>query len=114
MQGTSQDVEAVFRTKAKVVRLADIYQFKFGEHLGNYGDVFFQAIWQVVADNRVTSAREAERLVFALVKYIGECAKSIPSYADFLKGNLQHIWNVLVIPNISLTSQDVEEFEDDP
>jgi exportin-2 (importin alpha re-exporter) len=76
--------------------------------------VFFQAIWQVVADHRVTSAREAERLVFALVKFIGECAKSVPSYSEFIKQSLPLVWSVLVIPNISLTQQDVDEFEDDP
>ncbi len=87
MQNNSTDREAVFRAKAKVVRLVHLYQFKFGEYFATHADLFFQSIWQVVADNRVSAAREAERLVFALVKYIGECT-NIGNYSDFIKQNL--------------------------
>jgi exportin-2 (importin alpha re-exporter) len=113
MQATPVDREAVYRTKAKVVRLVHLYQFKFGEYFATHADIFFQAIWQVIADGRVTAAREAERLVFALVKYIGECT-NIGSYSEFIKQNLALLFSVVVLPNISLTQEDVDEFEDDP
>ena len=113
MQNNSNDREAVFRAKAKVVRLVHLYQFKFGEYFATHADLFFQSIWQVVADNRVTAAREAERLVFALVKYIGECT-NIGNYSDFIKQNLALLFQVVILPNISLTQEDVDEFEDDP
>jgi hypothetical protein len=67
----------------------------------------------VIAENRVTAAREAERLVFALVKYIGECT-NLPHFAEFIKSNLSLLFQVLILPNISLTQEDVDEFEDDP
>jgi hypothetical protein len=51
--------------------------------------------------------------VFALVKYIGECT-NIANYSEFIKTNLVALFQVLVLPNISLTQEDVDEFEDDP
>ena len=76
-------------------------------------DVFFQSIWQIIAENRITAARESERLVFALVKYIGE-SSSLPNYSEFVRQNLALLFHVLILPNISISQEDENEFEDDP
>ena len=66
-----------------------------------------------MANNKLSADRECERLVFAIVRYLGEAA-GLPNYRDFIKGNLAHLFQVLVIPNISLTQQDIDEYEDEP
>ena len=96
-----------------MVRLAHLYQFKFGEHFEKYQDVYFQKVWEIVANNKLSADRECERLVFAVVRYLGEAA-GLPNYRDFIKSNLQLLFQVLVIPNISLTQQDIDEYEDEP
>ena len=38
----------------------------------------------------------------------------MPNYKDFIKQNLETLLQVLVIPNISVTEQDLEEYEYEP
>lgn len=47
------------------------------------------------------------------MRYLGESA-GLPTYVDFIKQNLTVLFEVLVIPNISLTQQDIDEYEDEP
>ena len=74
----------LFKARAKVVRLVQLYQFKFGEYFDKHQDVFFQKIWDQISNNKITAARECERLIFAIVRYLGECA-ALPNYRDFIK-----------------------------
>ena len=37
-----------------------------------------------------------------------------PKKADFMKTNLFKIFDILILPNISLTQEDIDEYEDDP
>lgn len=57
--------------------------------------------------------RECERLIFAIVHYIGDAA-GLPNYTQLIKENLPALFQVVVIPNISLTEQDLEEYECEP
>ena len=109
----AKDFEKVFKARAKVVRMVQLYQFKFGEYFEAKADLFFQKIWEQVSGNKVSAARECERLIFAIVRYIGECTVN-PKYKDFIRGNLECLFQVLIIPNISITEQDVEEYECEP
>jgi hypothetical protein len=42
---SAKDREILFRARAKVVRLAHLYQFKFSEHFEKYANIFFEKIW---------------------------------------------------------------------
>ena len=79
-----KDKESLYKARAKVVRLAHLYQFKFSEHFEGYADTYFQKIWDQISNNMLTADRECERLVFAVVRYLGEAA-SLPNYKDFIK-----------------------------
>ena len=103
----------MYRAQAKVVRLVHLYQFKFAEDFQNYGEHFFKEIWDIVAQNRMTTGRECERLIQATIRYLGECAQ-LPNFAEFLKNNLLVMFQVLVLPNISVTQEDIDEYEDEP
>lgn len=52
-------------------------------------------------------------MVRAVVKYLGEMT-NVQSKHDFLKMNLIKIFDILVLPNISITAEDADEYEDDP
>jgi len=41
-----QDCQRLFKARAKVVRLVQLYQFKFSEYFESKQDVFFQKIWE--------------------------------------------------------------------
>lgn len=88
-----------------------MYQSKFAEYFKGYQDKFFQAIWNLVAQNRVP--KNSERLISALLCYLGDCC-SIPQYTEFLKQNLNHIFTALIQPNIMLSEEDVEEYMSEP
>lgn len=51
--------------------------------------------------------------MFALLRYLGDCA-GISNYQDFMKQNLQSIFSSLILPNIAMTQQDHDEYEDEP
>ena len=51
--------------------------------------------------------------MFAVVRYMGDCA-GIPNYSDFIKQNLMAVYSVLIEPNISITQEDIDEFQDEP
>ncbi len=104
---------ALQKAQTKVVRLVHLYQSKFGEYFKQYQDHFFQQIWALVTRRTITASKSCERLLFALVRYLGDCA-AIPTYSDFLAQNLQAIIEILVLPSISITQEDIDEFEDDP
>jgi hypothetical protein len=61
----------------------------------------------------ITAGRESERLVFAIVRYLGDCA-SIQKYQEFIRQNLPHIFTILILPNISITQDDMDEYNEEP
>lgn len=66
-----------------------------------------------MTENRIPVGKDSERLVFAMLRYIGDCS-SIQKYQELIKSNLQIVFSVLILPNISITQDDIDEFEDDP
>jgi len=44
---------------------------------------------------------------------MGEISNN-PSKSEFIKMNLMKIFDILVLPNIAITSEDQDEYEDDP
>ena len=67
--------------------MVQLYQFKFAEYFESKADVFFQKIWEQISNNKISANRECERLIFAIIRYLGECA-ALPNYKEFIKGNL--------------------------
>ena len=66
-----------------------------------------------MAQQKIAPVRECDRLIFAIVKYIGDSA-GIAKYKDFIGQNLEPLFQVLVLPNISITEQDLEDYECEP
>jgi ribosomal protein S17E len=96
-----------------VVSLIYLYNFKFGEYFREYADSCFQAIWQLVEQNKVQATKSCGKLVRATVRYVGEYA-NFQSKQEFIKNNLMKIFDILILPNISITPEDMDEYEDDP
>ena len=44
-----KDIGLIYKARAKVVRLVQLYQFKFAEYFESHADGFFQKIWEQVA-----------------------------------------------------------------
>lgn len=105
--------EEITKARGKVVSLVYLYTFKFGEYFGQYQDPMFQAIWQMIVGNKVQPNKQCEKLVKITVKYLGEMANQ-KSKEDFYKMNLIKIFDTLILPNISITADDMDEYEDDP
>jgi exportin-2 (importin alpha re-exporter) len=103
----------VIKARGKVVSLIYLYNFKFGEYFREYSEPMFLAIWSLVEQNKVQPTKQSEKLVRVTVKYMGEMANS-PSKNEFFKMNLMKIFDILILPNISITPEDMEEYDDDP
>jgi exportin-2 (importin alpha re-exporter) len=104
--------DEIVKARGKVVSLIYLYSFKFGEYFKQYNDGMFQAIWQLVERGGVQPTKQSEKLVRITVKYMGEMV-SQASKQEFIKMNLIKIFDILILPNISITAEDLEEYEDD-
>lgn len=101
------------KARGKVVSLIYLYNFKFGEHFQQYQEDMFMSIWGAIETNKVQPIKSCEKLFRATVKYIGEMT-NIQSKHEFIKNNLMKIFDILILPNIAITAEDEEEYEDDP
>jgi len=52
-------------------------------------------------------------MVQAIIRYFSECV-AMPNYSEFIKQNLQPIFEIIILPNISITEEDTDLFEDEP
>ena len=71
------------------------------------------SIWGAIESNKVQPIKSCEKLFRATVKYIGEMT-NVKSKNEFVKNNLMKIFDILILPNIAITQEDEDEYEDDP
>ena len=105
--------EEVIKARGKVVSLLYLYNFKFSEYFTKYEVQAFQAVWSLVENNKVQATKKSENLIKTTMKYLGDMINN-PGKVDFIKSNLMKIFDVLILPNIAITSDDNDEYEDDP
>lgn len=103
----------VVKCKAKAVRVIYIYQFKFSEFTQNYAQWFFQEVWSMVLGSQVQASKQNERLIHAVMRYLTEMIFNF-SYHEFFKSNLATLFQLIIVPNISITEDDTEEYEVEP
>ena len=90
-----------------------MYTYKFGEYFEKYRDTAFQAIWSFVEGNRLPGGKKGVKLAKSVMDYISNSAAS-PDRKPFIETNLMKVFQILVMPNIAVTDEEVDEFEDDP
>jgi hypothetical protein len=106
--------QELVKCRQKAVRLVHMYQFKFNEYFSaKYSMFFFERIWGMVQNKQVPATKSHEKLIQAVIRYLNEMA-SYPDLADFFKTNMMNLFHQLVIPNITLTEDDREEYEFEP
>jgi hypothetical protein len=101
------------KCRQKAVRLVHIYQFKFNEFFQSYTALFFEKIWGMVCKNQVSSTKQNEKLIQAVIRYLSEMA-AFPDLGEFYKQNMMSLFTILIVPNISITDDDIEEYETEP
>lgn len=103
----------IVKCRAKVVRVVHVYQFKFAEFFSKYQSYFFGKIWDMIVNGQVPASKQNERLIRAIIRYFAEMAV----YNDlkaFFKDNMVPLFQLIIVPNISITEDDVEEYEMEP
>jgi exportin-2 (importin alpha re-exporter) len=104
----------VIKARGKVVSLTNKYQFKFAEYFQAYSDLMFEAIWSLVANNKVPIQKHSKKLLESVISYLTQILSFQFQKGEFIKANLPIIFEILVLPHISLSPEDLEEYEDDP
>jgi hypothetical protein len=61
----------------------------------------------------VPSNKQNEKLIQAIIRYLNEMS-SYPELEQFFKTNMITIFSMIVVPNISITEEDTEEYEMEP
>jgi hypothetical protein len=67
----------------------------------------------MICNNRVPATKQNESLIQAIVRYLNEMSTH-PSLTEFFKINMLPLFQMVILPNISLTSDDIEEYEFEP
>jgi hypothetical protein len=84
-----------------VVRVVHLYSFKFAEEFKDYVNYFFERIWGLVCNGYVQAAKQNEKLIQEVVRYLGEMVTQT-DFSEFLKANLMPLFQQIVLPNISI------------
>jgi Cse1 len=106
---SSQEIKELIKCRSKVVRLVHLYQFKFGEHFAQYQQHFFQKIWQMVLSKQVPPNKKNQKLIFSIIRYLNTVLDTNLTH-EFFKNSIQQIFELLIVPNISITEDDIEEY----
>jgi len=67
----------------------------------------------MVCKNQVSSTKLNEKLIQAVIRYLSEMA-AFPDLGEFYKQNMMSLFTILIVPNISITDDDIEEYETEP
>ena len=67
----------------------------------------------MIVNGQVPASKSNEGLLNSIIKYLAEITFN-PNSHDFFKANMVPLFQLLIIPNISLTEDDVNEYEDEP
>ena len=67
----------------------------------------------MVCNNQVPSNKQNEKLIQAVIRYLNEMA-SYPDLNEFFKTNMISVFSLLIVPNISITEDDIDEYEGEP
>lgn len=106
-------IPELVKCRQKSVRLVHMYQFKFSEFFQKYSQFFFDRIWGMVINKQVPSSKSHEKLIQAVIRYLSEMA-GYQELAPFFKTNMLSLFSLLIVPNISITEDDLEEYEFEP
>lgn len=96
-----------------MIKIIHLYQFKFNDFAANYSSDFFTKIWQMILNGHVAASKQNENLLNAVIKYLTEISLN-PTSHEFFRAQMVPLFQLLIIPNISLTKDDIEEYEDEP
>ena len=67
----------------------------------------------MVLSSQVQASKQNERLIHAIIRYLTEIIFN-HSCHEFFKANLSTLFQLIIVPNISITDDDVEEYEMEP
>jgi Cse1 len=105
--------DELVKCRSKAISLVQLYQSKFLEHFSKYSHHFFGKIWQMVLNKWVTANKQNEKLIQNVIKYLSEMS-NYPDLTEFFKINMLNIFTLIIVPNISITEDDLEEYEFEP
>ncbi len=106
--------KAFLRLKTKTMRALNLYCYNYYEDFKDYHDSFIQPVWNLLMITKI------DDVYYKLTKELLEYYKVLfnNDRIDAQKFNLpeisQHIIQNLIIPNMKLSSKELDDFEDNP
>ena len=67
----------------------------------------------MVLNGQVSAQKQNEKLVQVVIKYLSEMS-TFPDLGEFFRGIMLQLFTLLIVPNISITDDDLEEYEMEP
>lgn len=67
----------------------------------------------MVLNGQVSASKQNEKLVQVVIRYLSEMS-TFPDLVEFFRGIMLQLFTLLIVPNISITEDDLEEYEMEP
>lgn len=67
----------------------------------------------MVLNGQVAASKQNEKLIQVVIKYLSEMS-TFHNLHPFFKANMLQLFQLLIVPNISITEDDLEEYEYEP
>ncbi len=67
----------------------------------------------MVTQGQVGASKQNEKLVQVVIRYLSEMS-TFPDLGEFFKSNMLQLFTLLIVPNISITEDDLEEYDMEP
>lgn len=67
----------------------------------------------MVLNGQVSASKQNEKLVQVVIRYLSEMS-TFPDLVEFFRGSMLQLFTLLIVPNISITDDDLEEYEMEP
>mmetsp|Transcript_5909 Transcript_5909/g.9617 ORF Transcript_5909/g.9617 Transcript_5909/m.9617 type:complete len:96 (+) Transcript_5909:928-1215(+) len=75
--------------------------------------MMFESVWALITNNKIFASRSSSKLVKVTSRYLGDCLLD-QQKAAHIKMNLSKVFDILILPNIAITQDDQEEYEESP
>jgi len=104
----------VQRLKSVIVRVVSLYAHKYDEDFEDYFPTFSQAIWAMLV--KAGRGRRDTELVTSAMRFVSTLIQATTLNAKTFNKpeTLKGIVDQVVVPNLTLTEDDTERFEDEP
>lgn len=104
----TQNPDVLVMAKKVAVDIVNVICFKFGEHVQEYIEPFFESVWKLLP--LLPSTREFNRIVQSVIEFVSSSLRE-RNLQKKISERMEDLFNHLILKHLSFTPEDLEEFD---